>query len=353
MASEISKHLSAPVLFISDNILRGHSMYSITGLFSRKVFLVAILINLTALSFTSIAEQKISESIEADPIGTVLIEHVVGKANISGWDKNEVSVQGTLGDRTDKVKFERNGKSVQLIIEVKNKQNWSDWSSSQGDDLTIRVPINSKVNYTSVNADASISSIYGGIDAEVVNGDVNASDLKGRVRLESVNGDIRAEKISGQLKIETVNGSIKAKQNDTKDLFLSTVNGDIDAHSDSTQINAESVNGDIELTLSKVDEAEFTTVNGAIEVSMHLNAGGDVRASSVGGSIALSFQESIAAKFDIEAHAGGSIKNNITNDKVEKAKYGPRRSLTFSTPNPTASVDVSTVHGRVIVKTEK
>lgn len=313
----------------------------------------AAVIGLGLLAFVASAKQNVDESMAADPKGSVEIEHVNGKAKIVGWDKNEVSVKGELGENTEEFKFERDGASIIIHVKPKNnKHGWNNWGSEEGDDLVIQVPVNSRVNYTSTNAEIEINGIHGGVSAEVVNGNMDVDDLIGRIRLESVNGDIKARRLDGDVVIETVNGDIKGKHSGKKELKLSTVNGDIEIESDSPEVSAETVNGEIDLSLKEVVDVNMNTVNGSIEVTMDLQKNGRVEASSVGGSIDLVFQKGVAARFDIEAHAGGSIKNKITDKEQSKAEYGPRRWLEFSTSNPTGTVDISTVHGSIKVSTK-
>ena len=314
-------------------------------------------LSLLVISGTSVqAKESINEQMAADPNGSVEIEHQNGKAKIIGWDKSEVSVVGELGDHTEEFQFERNGSSIVIHVKAKKNRSWGNWGGNDGDNLTIHVPTKSKVKYTSVNADVDANNIHGGLSATVVNGNMDLQDLSGRIRLQSVNGDIDADKLDGDLAIETVNGDIDGKQVNVaglkSELKVSTVNGDIEMESNSSEVEAETVNGSIELELQEVEELELNTVNGSIEVQMHLLADGRVDASSVGGTIELLFQRGVGARFDIEAHAGGSIENRITDDKQRRAEHGPRRWLEFSTANPTASVEVSTVHGNVRLNTK-
>ncbi|MFT5276397.1 MAG: DUF4097 and DUF4098 domain-containing protein YvlB [Glaciecola sp.] len=313
---------------------------------------IAALVGLSLLALVANAKQSVDETMAADPSGVVDIEHVNGVAKIIGWDKNEVSVKGELGENTEEFKFERDGSSIIIHVEQMKHSGWNNSGGKKNEDnLVIHVPIKSRVNYSSVNADLTINSVHGGVNADVVNGDMEVDDLIGRIRLESVNGDINAKRLNGDIFIETVNGDIRGKHSGEKELKLSTVNGDISVHSDSPEVNAETVNGDIDLELQKVAEIIVSTVNGSIDIDMDLQDDGRVEASSVGGSIDLAFQKGVAARFDLEAHAGGSIKNKITDKKQTKAKYGPRRSLNFSTENPTGTIEVSTVHGRIEVST--
>ncbi|MGB3725866.1 MAG: DUF4097 family beta strand repeat-containing protein [Glaciecola sp.] len=308
------------------------------------------LLGAVALISTEVmATESVNKTLDADANSLVEISHLSGEATVIGWDKNQVKVEGVLGDRTEEFRFERNGRSVVIEVKVeKSNKGWG-WSNNndKGDKLTIYVPKQSRVDYDSVNADFSISDVLGGASLELINGDMRANTLAGRLRLKTVNGDIKAEKLTGELLLDSVNGDIKASHISGDDIQVTTVNGDIDVDSQASEISAETVNGDIEMNLGKVSDVKSNTVNGSIEMSMHLLEGGSLDASSVGGSISFDFQQGIEARFDIEAHAGGRIKNRLTDDPVQKAKYGPNRSLEFATGNASATVDISTVSGRI------
>lgn len=314
---------------------------------SQTVRTTALLAGLVLLSGNSLAGEKVDESLQVDANSLIEIEHVRGKAKIIGWDKSEVKIEGELGEDSEGIKFERDGKSV--IIEVDSlRSSWS-WSENTGpgDKLIIHVPYKSRVDYDSPNADLDIENIYGGVNIEMINGDLSANTLQGRLNLRTVNGDIRAEKLSGELLIDAVNGDISASQINGDRITVTTVNGDIDIDSSASEIISETVNGDIDMRFDKVIDLQTNTVNGDISMRLSLMEGASVKASSVGGTIEFAFQKDVQARFNIEAHAGGSIKNRITDQQAKSAKYGPSKWLRFSNGQPTATVDVSTVHGKI------
>ena len=302
---------------------------------------------LLCISLALFAKDKVDKTIDAAKDGYVEIEHLNGVAKITGWDKSEVRVVGELGERTDKFIFERDGNEVVIKIKVKRSSSWGNWGSDDGDELEIFIPLNSKLNYTAVNASVEALNIAGGANIDTVNGSIEVKKLAGRIRLESVNGDILANELEGDVNIETVNGEIESNSSKGKDDRYSSVNGDIQITSESTEIRAETVNGDIELQLGKIQQLTLDTVNGSIEAKLELQKGGDVRASTVGGSVALYFQEDVSARFDVRGHAGGKIVNKLSDHEVEKAKYGPTRWLEFSLNGGNGKVNVSTVSGRV------
>jgi DUF4097 and DUF4098 domain-containing protein YvlB len=311
---------------------------------NKKGWMAVIFITLCT---NAAAKQEIDQSLPASNNSLIRIEHINGKAEVRGWDKDQVQVKGTLGEKTQEFIFkERNG-DIRIEVEVKQKYSWSE--NNDGDDLFIYVPFGASIQYDSVNANLQLVNLKGSVKAEVVNGSINADQLSGRARFESVNGEIEFADITGDITVETVNGDIQGSHESEKDITLESVNGSVFVHSQSEKIEVESVNGDIELELANVEHLEMTSVNGDIDVTLTLNETGEVEGNTVGGRIALTFDELPSAHFDIEAHAGGKIVNKLTNDKVQKTKYGPRRWLAFSTGKGSAIVNLSTVGGRISV----
>ena len=317
-----------------------------------KQLLLSVGIGLCCIGPPLFAGEKVDQTLAADKDGYVEIEHINGYVDIKVWDKAEVRVVGELGERTKQFIFERDGNEIVINVKAKNGQGRHNWSSDDGDKLEIFIPKDSKVNYSSVNSDVKGTGIEGGAHFDTVNGDIEVNGLAGRIRLESVNGDISASKLKGDVKIETVNGEIRSTSSSGKKDRYESVNGDIVITSGSREINAETVNGDIKLALREIKHLNLDTVNGSIEAKLNLQPGGEVRASSVGGSVSLYFQEEVSARFDIRGHAGGKIVNKLSDDQVQKAKYGPSRWLEFSMNSGNGRVNVSTVSGRVRLDTQ-
>lgn len=313
--------------------------------------IIAYLLALLALFFSDLihARQDVDQQIDAASDSIVDIEHLNGEAEVIGWDKDIVHVTGTLGENTEKFIFERNGKTIKIEVKVEpsSRNNWN--SSVDGDNLVIKVPTGSRVKYSSTNADVSLGDIFGGLDVDVINGEIDAETVKGSVKLESVNGDISANAVDGSLNVQAVNGDIDLKHETGDIIRVTAVNGDIDFTSSATKAKVETVNGDINITVSNIDDMSLDTVNGSIDANMTLQEGALVSASSVGGSIDLNFDQDVEARFDIEAHAGGRIRNELTSDKEQKAKYGPRRWLEFNKGEPNSTVKANTVSGRITI----
>jgi DUF4097 and DUF4098 domain-containing protein YvlB len=304
---------------------------------------------LLTFAFSANAGEKVDKTLDTSSSPKVDIEHVNGKADIRVWDKSQVRVTGELGDDTEEFVFEKRGDVVVIHVEVeRSNKSWYK-KSKDGDDLTIYIPADSDLHYEAVNADVKAEGIKRSVDIEVVNGDVSLSDIGERVEVESVNGDISMMNVRGRLEAEAVNGDIEAKHSGKEEVSVATVNGKVEVTSNSPDVQVETVNGRIELNLQEVDTLQINTVNGRTFANLHINDNGSVKANSVGGTIELVLQNNVSAQFDIEAHAGGDIINKISDEKAKEPKYGPSSWLRFINNGGAANVDISTVHGRIVI----
>lgn len=310
-----------------------------------KTFLLSVL---CAFSVTAFSGEKVDSSLEAKSGDFIDIEHMNGKAKIRGWDKELVQVKGELDDRAEGFVFKRTSSGI--VIEVEMPRRMRNNSRHKGDDLEIFVPKDSPVHYTSINANVTVSDIHAGMSLETVNGKVKVENASGKLRIESVNGDIETTQLNGDIRIETVNANIIDKKSKAEEVHFDTVNGHVWSNIDTQEISVETVNGDVELELGEMKKMEVSTVNGGIESKFDLANNADVEVSTVGGKIVLEMPKDVSARFEIEAHAGGRIVNEITDDEVKKAKYGPNRWLEFSSNGGNSEVEVSTVSGKVVLK---
>lgn len=297
------------------------------------------------------AQQQYDQTLETGTEPTVTIEHVNGRAVVKTWDKDAVRIVGTLSEMTEKVEFEKRGTGVMFEVDTRRyEKDWRDFNTSEGDDLTIWVPADSKLDYSAVNADLEVQDITNSTVVDLVNGDIQARQLSGRVRLETVNGDITLHDVQGELVAESVNGDISGNHSAGDEARIITVNGDIDVTTASPQVRLESVNGSMAFRTGRLTELDIVTVNGNVKGQVELADNGDLNATSVGGTLDLQFQSEVSARFDLQAHAGGRIDNQLTDQQASKAKYGPNQWLEFSTGQASARAELSTVHGKIVLR---
>ncbi|GLS28242.1 DUF4097 family beta strand repeat-containing protein [Marinibactrum halimedae] len=299
-------------------------------------------------SILAFAGEKIDKTLEAKTDGRVHIEHDFGFADIKGWDKDKVKVTGELSDLTEEFIFERRGGKIVLDIDSRKQGKWQNAPKEDGDRLEIFVPKNSEILYESTYADVTVKNIHGGAKLEITNGSIDAQDLSKSIQLNTVNGNVQLQKSEGDIAMAAVNGNLELSKSKASELSLSTVNGNVEVSIDTPKVQLDTVNGYVEITtLKTIDELRLNAVNGDIIVNTDLSKKADVSMNTVSGNIDLNLAKPVSAEIHVEGFAGGRIRNNLTDDQPEKAKYGPSRWLDLTMGEGSASVDIGTVSGTI------
>lgn len=295
------------------------------------------------------ASDKINEVLDVPNTGQVNIQSMRGTVKVIGWDKAQVSVTGELDEKATGYTFQSDNGFTVFKVKMPNQKRINGWNDSDGSDLIIYVPFDSDLTFESVSGDVSVKEVSGGTSVHTVNGSIDAQDLSRRIRLETVNGDIKASLLYGKVHLATVNGQISDKSSKGK-IHYETVNGNIDSQTDASKVYVQNVNGEIELALKAIEDLEVSTVNGDIDASLSLADDGSVNVTTVSGSARLRFASTVGGKFRLSSHAGGRIKNRLTDDKVVKQKYGPASSLKFTKGGGNAKVQMTTVSGNLTIE---
>jgi hypothetical protein len=163
------------------------------------------------------AQTTVDQNRPAAPDGSVSIENMAGSVKVTGWDKAEVQVRGTVGDGGE---LSLGGVGKRTHIEVEADHNPMGIKS----DLEVFVPAGSSVDIEGFQATISVTGVTGSVTAETVNGSITQAGAAKHVELQSVNGDVEVSKAAGRIKAEAVNGSV-AVRDCSGDLEASTVNG--------------------------------------------------------------------------------------------------------------------------------
>ena len=299
------------------------------------------------LSCSVLAGEAVDKTIDVPTSNKIYIENDQGNIKVTGWGKPQMQVSGTLDKRAKGYRFRNKGSRTEFIVEMPDRYKNS---NGKGSYLTIYVPKQNLVSLESVNADMEIKQLAAGLTIDTVYGDIELQSVSGRINLDTVNGDINSENLSGQIRIDTVNGDVR-DTNSSGNIRFEAVNGSLVSTTKSRDIRIETVNGDVDIKAELVKDLEITTVGGEVEVTMkELTPGANIQAESVNGDIVLKLPRDLSAEIEIAAHAGGKIKNGISNHKVKKAKYGPSSELEFQLKDGDVEIEIDTVNGRVELK---
>lgn len=312
------------------------------GVMSMKALILAM----SMLPLMAVAGQKIDEQISVPANKRIFIDNQRGDVRVEGWDKAELKISGELDDKAQGYRLEVENDRIEFIVKMPRNQNYG-WNRGDGSELVIFMPKSSELELSGVNVNVVASELSNGTDIDVVNGDITLSAIEGDISVETVNGDVDATNLIGDIRYETVNGEINDRDSQGK-LRFTAVNGDIKSTSKAQDVRLENVNGDIDFALDTVKKLRINTVNGEAEVRINrLLDKADIRFESVSGDAEFFFPDDISAKFEIEAHANGKIVNELSNDKVKKAKYGPSSELEFSVNGGDADIEIDTISGRI------
>jgi DUF4097 and DUF4098 domain-containing protein YvlB len=279
-----------------------------------KRTLLSSAILMLALSGIAAAGSPISENRNVNADARIEVSNIKGQVTVSGWDKPQVSITGTLGDGAKSLSIEGGSDHLMIKVQPPDKQGWFSWGadSRMGDTmLDLKVPRGAEMRIEVVSADVALSGVAGRA--------LNVNSVSGKLRLDSDAKEVEVDSVSGNIELtgkaerghlETVSGDVDAENGDYREISAGTVSGNINLRgkpSKDARVDVESMSGDVHLYLPAY-------------VSAHL------RASTFSGSISSDF---------------GTVKDE---------DHGPGSSLDASIGGGDARVNVETFSGDLEIR---
>jgi DUF4097 and DUF4098 domain-containing protein YvlB len=276
---------------------------------------------LTALPVLAGADSAIEQRRAAAPDGLVEIENASGSIHVIGWDQPEVMVKGTLGRGATGLNL--SGAARRTHVEVETEGNPHGVRS----DIEVRVPVGSRVQIDTFQAEISVSGVKGGVRAETVNGSIAVSGATKDVDVQSVNGAVEVAGSGGRVHAESVNGQVTVKD----------ANGEVDA---------STVNGLLSVIGGTFERARLETVSGELRFEGALAKNASVDAETVSGGVDIALPAGTSADFSITTFSG-SVDNQLGPPAQKTSKWTPEKELSFSTGAGGAKVNVQTLSGGI------
>jgi DUF4097 and DUF4098 domain-containing protein YvlB len=271
-----------------------------------------------------VAQTSVDQKRPAAPDAKVSIENMSGSVKVTGWDRAEVQVKGTLGDGAE-LAFD--GSERQLGIEVE-----AEHGNPMGikSDLEVFVPAGSSVSVEGFQATISVAGVTGSVSAETVNGSITQSGAAKDVHLESVNGAIEVTKATGRLQAEAVNGTVTVRD----------ASGDLEA---------STVNGKLLVTGGSFDRAKLESVAGGVHFEAGLTPRATLGVESVSGTVDLLLPAGLGAEFSVSTFSG-DILNELGPAAEKTSRWTPEKELSFTTGSGGARITVETLSGAVHIR---
>ena len=213
--------------------------------------------------------------------GHVVVKNVAGGIEVSGWDHDEVSITGTLGDGVDHLDV--SGDASQLTVEVKLPKN----SHITGDThLKLQVPAGASVDLSSVSAD------------------IVATGLHAAVKANTISGDVDFELESPQISVQTVSGDIILRS-PSQNTTVNSVSGDLRMNGPRGDLSATTVSGNLELQGGgPFHQIKLKTISGDSRVDVSLTNDGRIVGESLSGDIDLSVPATLMGVAELKSFSG-------------------------------------------------
>jgi DUF4097 and DUF4098 domain-containing protein YvlB len=249
------------------------------------VIILATLLVVPAIAAT----RTVDETRPAAPDGVIEIQVLAGSISVSGWERAELNVTGTIDDEEVEFEIKNSGKRTSISVEPLGR---SLDKLSGTMELEIRVPRGSRIEAESLSAGFAVEAINGAVTIESISGAVEISGAVPKIEVSTINGLI------------TISPS------------------------------AELLSGDCQ------------SVSGNIRLKAMLSPDGNFSFETVSGNIELRLPSGTSAEFNVETF-NGDIQNDFGPAAEKTSPYLPSKSLEFSIGGGGASVSVSSINGNV------
>jgi hypothetical protein len=261
------------------------------------------------------AGTPIDQTVPASPGNMVSVENLAGSVEIQGWDRDEISIQGTLGDGAEGVEVDRDEDEVTIEVVISSHRRRVDATS-----LKIRVPHRSMLEVQTVSADVEIEGVEGKLEIETVSGAIELQGSGGLVVAESVSGAIRVEGDFSRVDAESVSGSI---------------------HVDGAYrlISLSTTSGEIVVRGGKFTDVQCTSVSGRLSFEGELSPDADWEFENFSGETLLMIPGSTNAYLDVEVFSG-SVRNEF-GGRVRRPDHGPGGSLSMAIGSDDSDAEIS------------
>ena len=287
----------------------------------RAAVILTVLLSMILMAAPAVAED-VNLSGDAPADGVVLIENIAGSITVIGWDKNQITVTGTMDEEVEKIEFTTGKKSrIKVVYPKKTK------TIKKGAHLEIHVPRGSSLEIECISAPIDVSGVTASVEAASISGDVTITGLCEEIEAESISGDVVIEGGAPEIEIGSISGGVTAKGG-TSEVEAETVSGDINLEFDEYRgLSVGSVAGSAKIQGALADEA-------SIDVELH------------SGNLTMVVPGDVSADFEIETFSG-DIETAFGHKAHKTSEYSPGKELEFTVGGASARVRISTFSGNV------
>ncbi|MEX2307510.1 MAG: DUF4097 family beta strand repeat-containing protein [Pirellulales bacterium] len=269
------------------------------------------------------AEQQVEKRVSSNHAnGKVEIDIGEGSIQVIGWDKNEVEVTGTIGDRVERLDV-RKGKRKVWVRAYLPKD-----GEAREAELVVYAPHSNDIDVQVFQGPILVSGIEGDIQLETFSGDISVSGPCKRVEAGTVNGDITVDSAKRSAGADKV----RAK----------TVAGAIVIKNVRREVEAQSISGPVTIAGNSLTKVVAKTVSGNVRFDGGLSRLGRLEIDTHSGEFIGVFPADLSAEFDITSYNG--VVDNAFNPNA-----GSNQDFIQGEGDPQAEVKATSFSGNIRV----
>ena len=239
-----------------------------------------------------------------NPDGAVRIHVLYGTVRVLGWDKDSVSVTGTVGSGAE---FGGGGGRDGVKMFVQGDQA----HPAAEADLLVHVPARARVQVRGAATAVDVSAVAGAVDVSTTSGRVNIQGTPSQVQAETLGGDLEVTASPGWLRGRTATGRI-TWTGSSEDVAFSTVTG------------RQTVSA------GTVTRARFESIDGDVRFSGGFARNASLTIDTHSGDVTLALRRDVTAELQVDA-----VTTDLFGSRTTSGTAGaPRRTIYKSLGSP-------------------
>ncbi len=275
------------------------------------------------------AQRPVSERVAAPRDATVVVKNLAGSVRVIGWDELEVVVEGTLGDRVERLELTAEEDEVLVRVVVPERVRTTEHADIDAD-LVVRMPAAGRLEAQTVTADLAIENVSGALTLNTVRGDIEVRGLPLQVMAESVMGDVDVEGARERIEARSTRGDVTVDAGDVV-VEASTVTGDLSVHG------------------RNCGGGGLKAVSGAIRFVGDLAGARSFSVENVNGLTEIRLPSGAPASFQVQSMKG-EIENELGPPAERSSRYGPGKKLVFVVGSGGPTVEIRSLNGDIRIR---
>lgn len=272
------------------------------------------------------------------PRGNIEIENVKGSIEVRAWNRNEVSIEGTLGAGVEKLEVDGDENDLRIAVKYPERSGLGNLLRGQNRTeptvLKVIVPIRADLDISAVAADVLAWGVSPSkLSIDNVSGRTTVAASADEVEVNSVSGDVDLTVNRADVDVESVSGSIRLRGRLGRSVSVESVSGGVD----------------VQVLQNAVERFEGTSVSGDLDVRTALAPHARMKIETVSGDVRLQLPRNVSADVRGESFSGTL---RAPGARIERPGHGPGSNFRQRYGNGDADVSIETFSGDADLRVE-